>query len=109
MRSEWVLPRGARALIATALLDEGCLDWGDCEVVVRLLPAASEDRAGGAERDVPELARVRLNGASPARDITCRFAPTALGDRLRIDVEQGEHGPIQDRVRLLSGLIITGD
>jgi hypothetical protein len=92
MRAIWALPERAVRFGAVVELREDSRVWGDCEVVV------AQRRAGV---DV-ELARVRLHSAAPQAQIAVSLG---AGD-LVISVEPGPSGPIQDRVRLDSALLL---
>jgi hypothetical protein len=81
----WSLPAGTQRVAGRALLPETCRDWGDATFSI------SVDSA-------PAAAASRLTDQNPAMDFNVRIPPGAK--TLRIKVEGGENGPIQDRVRL---------
>jgi len=101
MFAEWNLPAAGDMRIAGWVsLDPDARSWGDCEVVVSAVDAGS----GGAVR---ELARQRVNAAQPVVPINALLAGARTGSRVRIAVEPGEGGPIQDRVTLRRMLLLS--
>ena len=105
MSVEWALPARAEHFAGWLVLAEGAREWGDCVVTVEVVEGGS----AGATR---ELARTRLTGAEPSVRLSAGLsrdpkASTAAAPaaRLRIRVEPGERGPIQDRV-IIRNMII---
>ena len=99
MTVEWAIPAGASSIVGYAQMDDRSFAWGDCTVVVVIA------RAGAPER---ELAKSRLNAASPSLTISSDLGAIKPGDVLRIRTEPGQRGPIQDRVVLRRMLLLTG-
>lgn len=91
MEVEWALPAGANRLIGSARLDEADWMWGECTVVVEVVPASGQAR---------ELVRFDLGASSIATPLNAELGGSKPGDRLRVRIEPGELGPIRDRVRL---------
>lgn len=92
LSSTWVLPAGADAFAATAVLPERWRVWGDCTLIVQVSlqgePAA-------------ELARVRLREGSPVHRIRVDLPePELERRRLTLRLEPGPRGAIQNRVTL---------
>lgn len=86
MAVTWSLPRGSARLAGTAVLAESV--WGDCELVI--------------EQGSGELYRRRLSGDGPR----VRFNVALVSDGpVRVVVEPGAYGPIQDRVTLVGTLV----
>ncbi len=98
---EWTLPPRASRLSTLAVLPPASRVWGDCEVRFELI------RGGQAT----ELRRVRLNGTTPETPINVAIEPATAGSAgptqavLRVTLEPGERGPIQDRVVLVQPLL----
>lgn len=80
----WVLPAGATGFACEVSLPAGSWAWGDCELVVLA--------------DGGELARATLSEATPERAIRVEFGSGASVLELRL--EEGAHGPVQDRAVL---------
>jgi hypothetical protein len=78
----YALPAEARRFAAEASLPDAARAWGDCELVIR-----DDDR---------EVFRARINRESPTATINVELT----GSELTIEIEAGEHGPIQDRIVL---------
>jgi len=98
MTVRWIIPAGATRFATTGELPEGMRTWGDCDLVV-----AVESRSGEVE-----LARHRLNAASPVARINAELpAPGEARRRLRITLEPGAYGPIQDRVTLRRPMLLV--
>jgi len=95
MSVEWQLPSPARRLSMRIILPESSRRWGDAVVVVEL-----------GTSPVRELARERINGDRPTVEVSAALdAPK--GSTLRIRLEEGENGPIQDRVLLRQAIVIN--
>jgi hypothetical protein len=101
MSVEWTIPAGSASIMGYAQMDDRSFAWGDCTVIVTVVPSA----AGATER---ELARSRLNAATPSLTISADLGTIRPGDTLRVRTESGERGPIQDRVVLRRMLLLTG-
>ncbi|MCW5776290.1 MAG: hypothetical protein KIS87_07630 [Phycisphaeraceae bacterium] len=96
--AQWPLPRGAARLAATVELPPASWVWGDCEVVV------SVSAPGLPER---ELTRVRVNGERPVARLDAHLpSPTRADRTLRITIDPGAFGPIQDRPVLRRALLL---
>ncbi|MCL4742594.1 MAG: hypothetical protein KJZ54_10370 [Phycisphaerales bacterium] len=96
--AEWPLPRGASRLAATIELPPASWVWGDCEVVITVVAPGMPAR---------ELTRVRVNGERPAARLDARLPGPDRADRtLRIAIDPGEFGPIQDRPVLRRALLL---
>lgn len=104
MSVTWAIPAGISSVIGYAQMDDRSFAWGDCTVVVSVVPATT-GTSGGAER---ELARGRLNAMSPSLTISAELGAIKPGDTLRVRTESGERGPIQDRVVLRRVLLLSG-
>ncbi|MEX2220107.1 MAG: hypothetical protein WD749_15260 [Phycisphaerales bacterium] len=87
---EWDLPPGASRFAATAELPRSMWDWGDAEVVVALAAQGRET----------ELFRQRLSAERPAAAINLSLERAPAGARLRIRLEAGPYGAVQDRIVL---------
>jgi hypothetical protein len=95
MGVEWQLANPARRLSMRVVLPESCRRWGDAIVVVEI-----------GTSPVRELARERLNGDRPVVEVNAALdAPK--GSILRIRLEAGENGPVQDRVLLRQAIVIN--
>lgn len=101
MEATWTLPGKAGRIAATLELDPASRVWGDCLVTVTLTPAKGGGGAGG----VKDLLKARLNEDSPTASFT---AETAGGGTIRVRVEPGERGPVQDRVIIRRPMILLG-
>ncbi|MBC7834462.1 MAG: hypothetical protein H7Y88_05090 [Phycisphaerales bacterium] len=103
MTVQWSLPVGTTRLAGWARLPDDCLDWGDCVLTVSIAQAG---QAGVAN----VLATHRLNAESPRVRLDCDLGPPSAAPRLlTITLDQGERGPIQDRVILEHVLIRTAE
>lgn len=90
MRVTWALPERTRRIALTASLPIESRAWGDLELIVTL-----DDR---------EVARQTINAVNPSVDL----AFDARGERsLTIEIEEGAFGPIQDRIVISRGLVLT--
>ena len=88
----WTLPEGAARLSLVAELPPSMRRWGDCELVVEV----------GREGAWRQVARERLNAERPEVGVNVPLD----GPVLRITVEEGRYGPVQDRVMLRRGLLL---
>jgi len=91
----WALPPGATRVAGLASLPEGCRDWGDLTMTI----AFSDQPAAG------EAFSARLTGATPASEFNLVVPPGAKS--VRISVDAGPSGPIQDNVRLSRTLVLA--
>ncbi|MBY0312900.1 MAG: hypothetical protein K2W85_12585 [Phycisphaerales bacterium] len=102
MSVEWTLPdrlsKGG-TISGFAQMDDRSFAWGDCEVVVSIIVPGAPARV---------LSRGRLNAESPTLALAAELGAAPAGSRLRVQVEPGERGPVQDRVVLRRVLLITG-
>ena len=95
---EWVLPAGARRIAGWLVLPAAAREWGDCAVRV------SEVRGETAR----VLREARVNGERPWMALG-ESLEGGEGARLRVEVESGARGPIQDRIVLRRVLIAVGE
>jgi hypothetical protein len=95
VRVEWTLPRGATRFSAILELPPSARLWGDCEAVI--------EAVGPSSNAVP-LAREPLNQSRPVAVI---IAPLNNATRLRITIDPGPSGPIQDRVFIRRALVLA--
>ena len=99
MLAEWELPPGAVRLAGWVSLDPAAQIWGDCEVSLSVI--------GGDSAAPRDLARQRISAAQPLMPVNVVLPGLPSGARLRVTVEPGERGPIQDRVNLRRMLVLT--
>ncbi len=102
MTAEWALPAGARRLAGWLVMPSAAREWGDC--VVRVSEVAGE----GVVETTRVLREGRLNAEKPWMTLAESLGGGA-GARLRVEVESGERGPIQDRLVLRRVLIAVGE
>jgi hypothetical protein len=111
--TEWKLPAGAVRLAGRAELPRDCLAWGDCVLVMAVGP---EQTSPNSPPDrFRELLREPLNGNRSFAAFNLALAePGSAGAAggvggtpmtLRITIEPGANGPIQDHVVLSRALI----
>lgn len=102
MLAEWTLPEGTDGerlmLSGAAQMDESCWAWGDCVVVFALVSDGSPER---------EIARGRLNAETSSLMVRADLSDAKPGDRLRVRIEAGPRGPIQDRVTLRRFIFVS--
>lgn len=102
MNVEWTLPerlsKGA-TISGFAQMDDRSFAWGDCEVIVSIIVPGAPARV---------LTRGRLNADAPTLSLAAELGSAPAGSRVRVQVEPGERGPVQDRVVLRRVLLITG-
>jgi hypothetical protein len=91
MTVEWNLPTGASRFAAEAELPRQMWTWGDCELVV--LTAG----AGGGET---EIWRRRINAEAARARIAVALPDPGAKRALRIRLEAGEYGSVQDKIVL---------
>jgi hypothetical protein len=106
--ADWVLPPHAAIFASEAELPRAMWNWGDCILTVSLVGGRGEVGGEGVielfrSRIHPENALVRLH-------LPLRAAAERLGSegdlRLRISIDPGNHGPIQDQIILHRPLIV---
>lgn len=90
MTVEWTLPAGSRRIAGVVELPRNCRIWGDCTVIIS---------AGG------EPVRERLSGARPVIEFNIPVAAGAAPARMKLTLDPGDSGPIQDRIILRRTLI----
>jgi len=93
MEARWVLPDESTGIAATLELDPASRVWGDCVVTVTLEPTKGT---------ALEIVKARLWEESAS---TAFVAQTSGGWTLRIRVDPGERGPVQDRIVIRRSLI----
>jgi hypothetical protein len=89
----WDLPEGVSRLGLVAELPVSMQTWGDCEIIVEV----------GGDGSWREKARERLNADRPE----VRINVTIDEPGLRIRVDEGRYGPIQDHVRIVRALLLV--
>ena len=88
----YLLPPQAKRLAAEALVPLEARAWADFEFIIRC--------------DDQEVFRQRMNADTPNAAINVPLR----GSELTIELTEGAHGPIQDRLRLnLPLLLLDGD
>ncbi|HYE03050.1 MAG TPA: hypothetical protein VD963_07425 [Phycisphaerales bacterium] len=100
MSVAWELPAGAARLAGWLVLPEDALEWGDCEVAVEVVSAS--------DGSVDPVFAARLNAEAPRVRVEADLPRGGAGQRLRVTLGAGAHGPIQDRV-LLRGMLLRVD
>lgn len=95
MSVEWALPPGAARVSAEAELTPDLWSWGDCEIVVSVV--TPRGRAA-------EVLRERVHADRPRVPINVPVSEP--GGRLRLTVEPGRYGAIQDRIILRRPIIL---
>ena len=95
MAFELELPIAARSLVGEVELPESAWMWGDCELVVSVSGSKSAER---------EAARTRVWSGKSAVALNVRLDAPA-GSTLRISLEPGAYGPVQDRVVIRHAII----
>ena len=98
MSAEWEIPAGALRFSAEAELPRAMWNWGDCTVAITV-------RAEGRDK---ELFRQRLTAEQPRATINAPLEKLGAGARLRVTVEAGSAGPVQDRVVLKRPVLLVG-
>lgn len=102
MEVTWTLPGKAGRIAASLELDPASRVWGDCVVTVTLTSGKGAAGSGGAGKD---LLKARLNEDSPVASF---LAETVGGGSIKIKVDPGERGPVQDRVIIRRPMILLG-
>lgn len=103
MTADWALPEQASRLGGWLVLEERSWAWGDCLVTVSIVPDAPITDPEPSGRRV--LLKTRLNAANPVVDLNSELGRLPARARLRVNIDPGENGPIQDRVVIRHGLI----
>lgn len=98
MTVEFALPAGASKVSALIELPEASWTWGDCRVKVEAVGGVGGSGPGGVLLDT------RLNPHTPAAKLAAALPAGATG--LRVSVEPGERGIVQDRVLIRRGLVL---
>ena len=86
----YALPAKCRRFSAEAHVPRSAGVWGDLELVIR--------------DDDHEVFRSRLDATTPTAEINVPLS----GSELTIELEQGEHGPIQDRLVVSRAMFLVG-
>jgi hypothetical protein len=94
MSVEWTLPAGSARLGTTVELPPSARVWGDCELIIE----------GVAGSKASQLSKVHLSGSTPSADVS---VPLAGAGRLRMTIDPGPSGPIQDRVVLRRPVVLV--
>jgi hypothetical protein len=94
MTVEWTLPPRAERLGAELVLPPECRVWGDCRVVIESVKSGK----------TAEIYATRLNASAPEANFAASVEPGAV---VRIRVEEGEGGAIQDRVVIRRAMVLT--
>ncbi|MEO0715780.1 MAG: hypothetical protein AAFY58_02185, partial [Planctomycetota bacterium] len=94
MTIAWDIPREARRVTMTVELPEAMRIWGDC-----IVSLAFESAAGVAEGP-----SARLNRERPVVTLGSDLPPGTR--RVVFTLDQGEHGPAQDRVVLRRPMLL---
>lgn len=89
----WTLPSPARLVAMSASLHPAARMLGDCVVVVE---------CGG------ETVRQRLNAQTPTFEIRLKPSDESKAATVRVTIESGEGGSIQDRVVLKRAMVVLG-
>jgi hypothetical protein len=97
MTVEWSLPTGASGAAASIELEPDALTWGDCNIVITLF-SGSDERV---------LDRGRLNAESSTRAFRADLGRIGAGARLKITIQPGANGAVQDRVVIRRGLVVV--
>lgn len=123
MAAEWSLPDGAERVAMGLEMAAGAEPWGACRVRISLVAAGPGDGAGAIVLAEESLAAgspgAAVNVALPAgpgggpREGTdgaagAGAASGARERRLRIEVEPGPHGVVQDWVLLRRAMVLVG-
>ncbi|MFZ4574724.1 MAG: hypothetical protein ACOYN0_10025 [Phycisphaerales bacterium] len=93
--AEWELPAGALRVAGVAELPKACRDWGDFTLTLY---------AVGENGERLQKVSARINRDKAAVEFNLSLPPGAR--RFGAELDPGEDGPIQDRVRLSRALIL---
>ena len=96
MSVEWDLPERAVRLAGEAELSRFTDNWGDCTISIELSSGAAPRR----------LWTQRLSGSGASARFNIDLGAPAPGRHLRLVLESGSRGPIQDRVILRRPLLL---
>lgn len=91
MSVDWQIPASATSLIGRIALSSDAVIWGDCVVHVELIDAAGK---------ATSLWSGRLHNQTPSHAFQHGFPAVQAGSLLRVRLESGEGGDVQDRVVL---------
>jgi hypothetical protein len=106
MTVDWVLPTGAAWFAARAELPRTMWNWGNCELIVSLVSGS------GSRESASEVFRSQLNAETPLAEIHLNLPEAARQAggrgpfRLRVRIDPGLYGPIQDQVVLRRPLVL---
>ncbi len=100
MSVEWKLPARASRLAGWITLEPSAWAWGDCTVTIALIEP-------GRDEPSEPLARRSVSAAQPIMPVNVELPGLREAARLRVTVDAGDSGPIQDRVRLRRMLIVS--
>lgn len=98
MSVRWTLPTGSVRVAGWATIEERSYEWGDCTVILELTGPGAATR---------ELARGRIFAGEPSFWFRADLGESGAGQGLRVRIDPGPTGPIQDRVVLQRVLIQT--
>jgi hypothetical protein len=96
MSVDWQIPAAATSLIGRISLSSDAVIWGDCIVHVELANAPGQSPAG----EPTSLWSGRLHSQLPSHAFQHAFSAVPTGSVLRVRLESGEGGDVQDRVVL---------
>jgi hypothetical protein len=91
MSVDWLIPSAATSLIGRIALSSDAVIWGDCIVHVELVDTAGKPTS---------LWSGRLYSQTPSHAFQHGFSAVPAGSFLRVRLESGEGGDVQDRVVL---------
>ena len=91
IEAEWALDESAAGFVCSVVIENESDPWVGCAVIV----------TGPGD----STARVELSSGAPAGAIALKFAPQG-STTLKVRVESGAFGGINDRVRLVRPLVI---
>lgn len=100
MLVEWELPAGATRLSGWVTLDPSARAWGDCTVSLGVIEP-------GQSEPTTTLARQGVSADQPVMPVNIDLPGLPGKARLRVTVDAGPSGPIQDRVWLRRMLIVS--
>lgn len=99
----WDLGPGALRIAGVVEMAPGDRVWGDCTITLEVVPGESAESFTSAGT---EVWTTRLNAETPSATFLIDLAGTSTAARLlRVRVDEGENGPVQDRVWLRRVLI----
>lgn len=104
MVAEWVLPAGATHFATEAELPRSNWNWGDCILIVSLVSGQGESESE------TEVSRTRINAENPSVPVRISLQSHARQRsgpmNLRIRLDPGMYGPIQDQIILRNPIIL---